>query len=196
MIILGLLSTNIAGSTKRTFASGWVFVCYCIGQISGPQFFKSEEAPAYRNGIVAMLCGFCINLALNQILRYVYVRENRRRETSLQGLSEEELQEMVRQSEVLGFEDATDQENVSPLSYHRRLANADDARRCLGMCSSLRRILFSQSEQSIFPHSFSIWTALTTLSPTILLISADLAQHRPHPIQASCFPVCLVRSLH
>ncbi|KAI3539112.1 major facilitator superfamily transporter [Colletotrichum abscissum] len=111
MVILGLLSTNIAGSTKRSVASGWVFVCYCVGQIAGPQFFKSTEAPAYHSGIVAMLCGFILNLVLNQILRFIYVLENKKRDRMLEGKSEEEVKEMQREGEVLGFEDVTDKAN-------------------------------------------------------------------------------------
>lgn len=113
MVILGLLSTNIAGSTKRSVASGWVFVCYCIGQIAGPQFFKSSEAPAYRDGIVAMLCGFILNLVLNQALRFIYVLENNKRERSLQGKSEQEIAALNHESQIQGFEDYTDKTNVS-----------------------------------------------------------------------------------
>ncbi|KAJ4388024.1 hypothetical protein N0V93_008629 [Gnomoniopsis smithogilvyi] len=112
MVILGLLSTNIAGSTKRSVASGWVFVCYCIGQIAGPQFFKTSEAPAYRHGIVAMLCGFILNLVLNQALRCIYVVENNRRERSLEGKSEEEIAALNHESQIQGFEDYTDKTNV------------------------------------------------------------------------------------
>ncbi|KAI1770287.1 MFS general substrate transporter [Hypoxylon cercidicola] len=112
MVILGLLSTNIAGSTKRSVASGWVFVCYCVGQIAGPQFFKSTEAPAYHNGIVAMLCGFILNLVLNQVLRFIYVLENKRRDKTLEGKFAEELAEMKRESELQGFEDVTDKNNA------------------------------------------------------------------------------------
>lgn len=113
MVILGLLSTNIAGSTKRSIGSGWVFVCYCVGQIAGPQFFKSKEAPAYKHGIIAMLCGFIINLVLNQVLRYLYVRENTKRDLLIAGKSEEELLQLKHESELQGFEDVTDKENVS-----------------------------------------------------------------------------------
>jgi hypothetical protein len=113
MIILGLLSTNIAGSTKRSTASGWVFVCYCIGQIAGPQFFQSTDSPAYPKGITAMLCGFVLNLVLNQVLRIIYVLENKKRDRSLEGKSEEELVEMRRESDLQGFEDVTDKDNVS-----------------------------------------------------------------------------------
>ncbi|KAH8902080.1 MFS general substrate transporter [Coniochaeta sp. PMI_546] len=112
MVILGLLSTNIAGSTKRSVASGWVFVMYCVGQISGPQFFKSTEAPAYKHGIIAMLCGFIINLVLNQVLRFLYVRENAKRDKLIAGKSEEELLQLKNESELQGFEDITDKANI------------------------------------------------------------------------------------
>jgi hypothetical protein len=84
-----------------------------VGQIAGPQFFKSSQAPAYRSGIVAMLCGFIINLVLNQVLRFLYVRENARRDKLIAGKSEEELLQMKNESELQGFEDVTDKENVS-----------------------------------------------------------------------------------
>jgi hypothetical protein len=112
MVILGLLSTNIAGSTKRSVASGWVFVCYCVGQIAGPQFFKASQKPAYHSGIVAMLCGFILNLVLNQVLRYLYVRENAKRDKMIEGKGEEELAELQNESNIKGFENTTDSQNV------------------------------------------------------------------------------------
>ncbi|KAH7039514.1 major facilitator superfamily domain-containing protein [Macrophomina phaseolina] len=112
LVLLGLLSTNVAGSTKRSVASGWVFVCYCVGQIAGPQCFKASEAPGYRSGIVAMLCGFVLNLVLNLVLRWLYVRENKKRDKLLEGKSEEEIQAMEEESKVQGFENVTDKENV------------------------------------------------------------------------------------
>lgn len=112
MTILGLLSANIAGSTKRSVASGWVFVCYCVGQISGPQFFQSTQAPSYHSGIVAMLCGFILNLVLNEVLRLIYVIENKRRDKMLVGKTEEEIAYLKKESEIQGFEDVTDKDNV------------------------------------------------------------------------------------
>jgi hypothetical protein len=35
LVVVGLLGTNIAGTTKRTVANGMVFVGYCVGQIGG-----------------------------------------------------------------------------------------------------------------------------------------------------------------
>jgi len=113
MVLLGLLATNVAGTTKRSTASAVVFVCYCVGQISGPQFFKSTQAPSYHSGIVAMLVGFILNLVLNQVLRYVYMMENKRRDCALEGKSEEEIEALREESKVQGFENVTDKYNVS-----------------------------------------------------------------------------------
>ncbi|KAI2472979.1 MFS general substrate transporter [Annulohypoxylon bovei var. microspora] len=112
MVILGLLSTNIAGSTKRSVASGWVFVCYCAGQILGPQFFQNTEIPAYSNGVRAMLYSFIINILLNQVLRLCYVFENKKRDQALMGKSEDEITAMRKVSELQGFEDVTDKNNA------------------------------------------------------------------------------------
>ena len=42
-INLGLMASNIAGSTKRTFASGLIFVIYCAGQISGKPLLGMKQ---------------------------------------------------------------------------------------------------------------------------------------------------------
>ena len=65
-----------------------------------------------------MLCAFCINLVLNQVLRALYVRENKRRDQAVAGRSEEEMAAMKRESELRGFEDATDKNNVSALQRY------------------------------------------------------------------------------
>jgi len=78
-----------------------------------------HRAPAYHGGIVAMLCGFILNLVLNQVLRLLYVIENRKLDAFLEGKSEEELVELRRISERQGFEDITDRNNVG----HHYLSN-------------------------------------------------------------------------
>lgn len=71
-----------------------------------------------------MLCGFILNLVLNQILRFIYVLENKKRDRMLEGKTEEEVKEMQREGEVLGFEDVTDKANVSlPVVWSRSLSD-------------------------------------------------------------------------
>ncbi|KAH8594751.1 major facilitator superfamily domain-containing protein [Bisporella sp. PMI_857] len=112
MVLLGLLSTNIAGTTKRSTSNAMVFVMYCVGQIVGPQCFKANQAPQYHGGIVAMLVGFVLNFAFNQVLRYLYLIENKKRDAALVGKSEAEIEALKEESRIQGFEDATDKQNA------------------------------------------------------------------------------------
>lgn len=112
MVLLGLLATNVAGTTKKSMASAMVFVMYCVGQIVGPQCFKAKEAPSYHSGIVAMLVGFILNLVFNLALRFLYSMENKKRDRALEGKSESELETLREESRLQGFENVTDKHNV------------------------------------------------------------------------------------
>lgn len=79
----------------------------------GPQCFKAAEKPSYHSGIIAMLVGFILNLVFNQVLRYLYLIENRKRDKALEGKTEEEVEALREQSRIQGFENVTDKENVS-----------------------------------------------------------------------------------
>jgi hypothetical protein len=63
-----------------------------------------------------MLSAFVLNLVLNQVLRLLYMLENRKRDKALEGLSEGEVEELKEKSRIQGFEDVTDMKNVSPLT--------------------------------------------------------------------------------
>lgn len=60
-----------------------------------------------------MLVGFILNLVFNLVLRFLYARENSKRDKALEGKSETELEALREQSRVQGFENVTDKENVS-----------------------------------------------------------------------------------
>jgi len=60
-----------------------------------------------------MLVGFILNLVLNQVLRYLYVIENKKRDLALAGRSVEEIEVLKEDSRIQGFEDVTDKQNVS-----------------------------------------------------------------------------------
>lgn len=112
MVLLGLLATNVAGTTKKSMASAMVFVMYCVGQIVGPQCFKAAQAPSYHGGIVAMLIGFILNIVFNLTLRFLYALENKKRDQTLEGKSEEEIEALKEESRKQGFENVTDKGNV------------------------------------------------------------------------------------
>ncbi|KAI1307487.1 allantoate permease [Xylaria venustula] len=79
---LTMISSNIAGSTKKQLTSTILFVGYCIGNIIGPQTFLQSEAPGYRSAYIAMLVGYTAKL-LCIVALYIYMwRENARRDAA------------------------------------------------------------------------------------------------------------------
>jgi hypothetical protein len=46
-MMLSLISSNVAGFTKKSTVNAVFFVGYCAGNIAGPQFFIPSEAPKY-----------------------------------------------------------------------------------------------------------------------------------------------------
>jgi MFS family permease len=44
---LSLISSNVAGFTKKSTVSALMFAAYCVGNIVGPQFFLPSEEPSY-----------------------------------------------------------------------------------------------------------------------------------------------------
>lgn len=50
---LTVVSSNIAGSTKKQVTGALLFTGYCVGNIIGPQTFKDSEAPGYHSAYVA-----------------------------------------------------------------------------------------------------------------------------------------------
>lgn len=78
--IFTLMTRNISGFTKKTVAGALLFIAYCVGMISAPQFFKADQAPGYQEGFNMMIVTWVILLILPQILRLYYVYENKRRD--------------------------------------------------------------------------------------------------------------------
>lgn len=44
---LSIVTSNVAGSTKRSTISVAIFSAYCVGNIVGPQFFYPSQEPVY-----------------------------------------------------------------------------------------------------------------------------------------------------
>ncbi|KIW19895.1 hypothetical protein PV08_00470 [Exophiala spinifera] len=77
---LSLISSNVAGYTKKTTVAAILFVGYCAGNIGGPFVFKAEEAPHYESAFTAILACFCIGIASIIGMRFYLVWENRSRD--------------------------------------------------------------------------------------------------------------------
>lgn len=61
---MSLITANTGGTTKRSVVNAIFFISYCVGNIIGPFAFKSDEAPTYTSGIVAMLIAYCVEIFL------------------------------------------------------------------------------------------------------------------------------------
>ncbi|KAJ5945458.1 hypothetical protein N7516_005626 [Penicillium verrucosum] len=78
---LSLISSNVAGFTKKSTVSALMFAAYCVGNIAGPQFFIPSEEPSYLTGIKASMAGLAFGIFFLVCLYMFYVLENRRRDT-------------------------------------------------------------------------------------------------------------------
>ena len=60
---LTVASSTIAGYTKKQLTDAALFTEYCVGNIIGPQTFKSSETPRYHSAYIAYVYslnfGFC-----------------------------------------------------------------------------------------------------------------------------------------
>lgn len=77
---LSLISSNVAGFSKKTVVSAMLFTAYCVGNLVGPQMFSESQAPKYKRGIAGALTGFVLCVISLILLRFYYTFENRRRD--------------------------------------------------------------------------------------------------------------------
>ncbi|KAM3074430.1 Allantoate permease, variant 2 [Clarireedia jacksonii] len=102
--ILSLISSNIAGYTKKTTIAAMFLVGYCVGNIIGPQTFRPSDAPRYKSAeITIIVCyGVC---GLDVAFIYWYYRRMNKKNAAIRaapGYKKLEKQE---------FLDLTDREN-------------------------------------------------------------------------------------
>ncbi|KAJ5725378.1 uncharacterized protein N7483_006735 [Penicillium malachiteum] len=85
---LSIVTSNVAGATKRSTISVAVFAAYCVGNIVGPQFFYASQDPVYQSGLEASLCGLVLGVFFLGVLYIYYVWENKRRDSLSQAAGE------------------------------------------------------------------------------------------------------------
>lgn len=78
-LAMSLITSNVHGFTKRAVINACVLVMYCVGNIVGPQFFNVDEAPRYKKGITASLCGFGLGFFWILCLRLYLQWQNKKR---------------------------------------------------------------------------------------------------------------------
>ena len=104
-----LLSTNVAGHTKRSLSNGLWFVLYAAGNVAGANIFFEREAPRYYSALTGLLICYAGIIVLSSVA-YVSMRvENVRRDRRM---APEESGSGRDQAAVLdGFKDMTDTES-------------------------------------------------------------------------------------
>ncbi|KLJ05870.1 hypothetical protein EMPG_10695 [Blastomyces silverae] len=69
-LAMSLVAVNYKGSTKKMTMTSFLFIAYCAGNIAGPQFFMSKEAPHYPTAFRAILICYSMVVVVSLILRF------------------------------------------------------------------------------------------------------------------------------
>lgn len=103
--VASLVSSNVAGHTKKITASTVFLVGYCVGNMIGPQTFRESQAPGYAGAKTAMLVSYCAGAAALLGIYFIYLKRNRSR------AAEREQAEEIITTDKLAFADLTDLQN-------------------------------------------------------------------------------------
>ncbi|KAF2725261.1 MFS general substrate transporter [Polychaeton citri CBS 116435] len=105
-----ILTTNIAGHTKRSIANGLWFTFYAAGNIGGSNIFFAREAPRYFSAVTALIVCYCAMIVIAAILWVYMAWDNRARNRAMAGQGQT-LDESERRAILEGFQDRTDKES-------------------------------------------------------------------------------------
>lgn len=99
---------NTGGNTKKTVSYGIGYCGYLVGNIIGPQTFLAKQAPKYTGGVVAMLVGYIVALAMIALyycyLRFLMAQKKKQLEREGEGVRGDE-------GVLKDWHDQTDKEN-------------------------------------------------------------------------------------
>jgi MFS transporter, ACS family, DAL5 transporter family protein len=102
--LLSLISSNVAGYTKKTTVGALYLIAYCAGNIIGPQTFRPKDKPRYIPAEITILVCWGVCVCDLGFIAWYYARRNRKNEKIRQepGYMKLDKQE---------FLDLTDREN-------------------------------------------------------------------------------------
>ncbi|EJT98403.1 MFS general substrate transporter [Dacryopinax primogenitus] len=78
--ILSLISSNVAGYTKKTTVAALYLIFYCVGNLIGPQVFQAKDAPRYTPALITIVVCFSLCILILLAIWYINHRENIRRD--------------------------------------------------------------------------------------------------------------------
>ncbi|KAL1311547.1 hypothetical protein AAFC00_001667 [Neodothiora populina] len=102
--LLSLISSNVAGYTKKTTVAALFLVSYCVGNIIGPQTFRPSDAPRYVPAEIVIIVCYAVCIA-DMYFIYWYCRLQNKRKQAIR-----DAPDYVR-LENQEFLDLTDREN-------------------------------------------------------------------------------------
>ncbi|KAF3035115.1 hypothetical protein E8E12_005159 [Didymella heteroderae] len=77
--LLSLLSSNVAGYTKKTTVAAMYLIGYCVGNIIGPQTFRPGDAPRYVPAEVTIIVCWGVCLGILAFIHLYCVRQNKKK---------------------------------------------------------------------------------------------------------------------
>ncbi|KAF2157836.1 MFS general substrate transporter [Myriangium duriaei CBS 260.36] len=77
--LLSLISTNVAGYTKKTTVAALYLIAYCTGNIIGPQTFVPKDAPRYVPAEVTIVVCWGVCLVDMWFIHWYSVRMNKKK---------------------------------------------------------------------------------------------------------------------
>lgn len=83
IVMMGSVYANTGGYTKKMIVYSIAYVGYSVGNIIGPQTFRSEQAPKYTGGVIAMLTCYGVALVLIFVYRLYLVYLNKKKAKEL-----------------------------------------------------------------------------------------------------------------
>lgn len=83
---MALVQSNFKGVTKKMTITALLFMAYCAGNISGPHFFRSSEAPTYDTAFKTIMICYVLVIVLATGLR-IYLQWMNQRRTKTEGIA-------------------------------------------------------------------------------------------------------------
>ncbi|KAK5118934.1 hypothetical protein LTR62_000145 [Meristemomyces frigidus] len=105
-VIYSLAAANYAGHTKKVTINAIILAAYGASNIIGPLTFTGATAPTYLPAKIAIMATLALAILTTLLLRYLYIRENMKREGK--AVAADFTQDQVQDIE---FMDLTDHEN-------------------------------------------------------------------------------------
>lgn len=103
-----MFQANTAGRSKKTTVNAMDYFAYAVGNIIGPQTFKSDQAPKYTGAIIAMTTCYALCMLLGLWYGFACYLENKKRDEKLRMSGNE-----WGADHDMDFMDLTDKENKS-----------------------------------------------------------------------------------